>query len=92
MKINVVALLALMAMIIGCATGVILTDVFAPSALANNSQSGEFRECFSATLWAIKRENLNRGESPYNTTKIPAGWTPVGGGANQNREYVILCR
>jgi hypothetical protein len=80
------------AIMLGCATGVVMTDLFAPPAVAEMEGSNQFSECFAATTWEIMRQKLNAGNSPRDTLKIPQGWTPVSGAGSPNGIYVILCR
>jgi hypothetical protein len=51
-----------------------------------------FRECVGARLWHYSGTDVNDGEPLTKTTKVPAGWTPVAGGATQTEPVVILCR
>jgi hypothetical protein len=80
---------------LGCAaatTGVVPTPAQAEQP-ASYSGAG-FTECFGATTWTVQGRELNAGELPKETVKIPAGWTPVGGGswADSAYGYVLLCR
>lgn len=53
----------------------------------------QFSECFAATMWHVTGRGLNGGEMPRDMTRIPAGWTPIGGGPLiGGYPSVILCR
>jgi hypothetical protein len=54
----------------------------------------QYQECFAVSLWSISGRNLNEGQMPKKTVKIPTGWTPMGGGydAGAGEGNTILCR
>jgi len=86
---------------ISCATGVILNNQLSPHAIAQDfspaqgaSGKMQYQECFAVSLWSISGRNLNEGQMPKKTVKIPTGWTPMGGGydAGAGEGNMILCR
>ncbi|MGC4119804.1 MAG: hypothetical protein QM765_35560 [Myxococcales bacterium] len=55
-----------------------------------------FTECVAATLYDFRGKDLNEGQLPSKTSKVPAGWVPVGGtvvGFNTaSTPAMVLCR
>lgn len=57
----------------------------------------QYTECFSALTWVFSGAAVNEGaasgQKPNKTTRIPSGWTPVGGGGTRAGEgIIIICR
>ena len=55
-----------------------------------------FTECVAASLYDIRGKDLNDGQSPGKTVKLPVGWSPVGGtvvgAGTATTPAVVLCR
>ena len=99
MKNRAFAILVLVAIAIGCASGVVLQDKISPSANAQNmvSQSntagtGNFSECAGVTLWLTPGKDINDGKLPEKTVNVPSGWSVVGGGQGPHGANMIICR
>lgn len=85
MKLRV-ALIATFFTLAGLGGGVLLAS--SPPA----SAQARFTECTSATMWVSSGRDLNAG-NPAQAVRIPAGWTPIGGGGVRGMEPVlIICR
>jgi hypothetical protein len=52
----------------------------------------QYSQCFGALTWVYSGSDMNNGEKPTKLVRIPAGWTPVGGGGKGTEGIVILCR
>ncbi|MBI5548041.1 MAG: hypothetical protein HY901_29525 [Deltaproteobacteria bacterium] len=65
-------------------------------AQAQAPRAGQYAECIGVTLWEMRGKDLNAGEAPSKTVKVPAGWTVVGGSASGNQASIlpsmIICR
>ena len=84
MVISCVALLAL---------GVLLGQF---TQVRAQSTPPQYRECFAALTWAfsgsVVNEEFAAGQKPSKVTRVPAGWTPIGGGSRGTDGIIILCR
>jgi hypothetical protein len=63
------------------------------SASSAHAQAGQrvWRECFSTSVWNQSGRRVNGGDLPE-MVRVPAGWTPVGGGSHGDYGMVVLCR
>ena len=78
-------------MFIGCAAAVSIPAVTAQTG-TEAAAPGQFSECFATTVTLVRGVDLNEGEMPERTVRVPPGWTPIGGGAAQGGSVAILCR
>ena len=60
------------------------------------SAPAQYRECFAALTWAfsgaVVNEEFAAGQKPSKLTRVPAGWTPIGGGSRGTDGIIIMCR
>jgi hypothetical protein len=90
-------LLLLAGMLIGCAAAAGISSVNAQGTTPTRTgmETGQFSECFASSIYHVSGRDLNRGEMPRQTVRIPRGWTPVGGGVGgggSSSTVVVLCR
>lgn len=56
----------------------------------------QYRECFGALTWpysgGVVNEGAASGKAPEKVTRVPVGWTPIGGGSRGLDAIVIMCR
>lgn len=56
------------------------------------SKKKEFKECVAVELYTISPKFANKGKQPQDTTKIPDGWTLVGGSGGGGHPTMLICR
>jgi len=79
-------------------TLVVLLFLASPS-IAQDSKSkmtkkdvSEFTECVAVELYTISPKAANKGKEVDSATKIPEGWTLVGGAGGGGHPTMIICR
>ena len=76
-----------------------LTILFTSATQADENNNGskmemkkEFKECVAVELYTLSPKFVNKGNQPEETSKIPEGWTLVGGGGGGGHPTMIICR
>lgn len=75
----------------------ILGAVFAVTQItpAFAAQDKQFTECMGVITWFGRGRDVNAGRLPKKRLRVPAGWTPIGGGGPSDdgvEPYIILCK
>ncbi len=77
---------------------VVSAFLVSPSIAQNNSGEtaekpiSEFSECVAVELYTISPKAANKGAEIKGTTKIPEGWTLVGGSGGGGHPTMVICR
>lgn len=85
------------ALVVGGATGAALKDQIVPQAAAQTNETTavqQYKECLAVSGFANHvAAHFNQGKAPDSgrIVKVPAGWTPIGGGGNSGG-IIIMCR
>lgn len=58
----------------------------------NKNKNKEFKECVAVELYTVSPKFANKGKQPEDTTKIPDGWTLVGGAGGGGHPTMMICR
>jgi hypothetical protein len=51
----------------------------------------QYTQCFGALTWALS-DDVTAGKQPSKVTRVPPGWTPIGGGGRVKDGIIIMCR
>lgn len=70
----------------------ILSSTPGLAAEKDTNKNKGFKECVAVELYTVSPKFVNKGKQPEDTTKIPNGWTLVGGSGGGGHPTMILCR
>jgi len=51
-----------------------------------------FSECVAVEVYTLSPKYVNKGNQPEDTTKVPEGWTVVGGAGGGGHPTMLICR
>jgi hypothetical protein len=51
----------------------------------------QYTQCVGALTWALS-DDVTAGKQPSKVTRIPPGWTPIGGEGRVKDGIIIICR